>query len=178
MFPMTQRAQVSAAVLLASLIGLTGCGADGNKPGLRLFPDMADSAPYDYYDSHPTLPRQQAAQLPPVGTVPVSGGRFLYGPENDDEAYLYRFAGLATAALGSFAASAYFLSRTFIFPLFFLIAVLNAIPFVAQREVWPEDEPPPIVPKRDVLTIGTIGVLLSIIYIYFSILVLNRVAHG
>ena len=39
------------------------------------------------------------------------------------------FAGLAIASLGGFAASAYFLSRTFIFPLFFLIALVSAIPF-------------------------------------------------
>ena len=66
------------------LLGLLGCGADRDKPGFRVFPDMADSTPYNYYDAHPSLPNNMAAQLPPVGTVPVSGGRFLYGPEVEE----------------------------------------------------------------------------------------------
>jgi putative inorganic carbon (hco3(-)) transporter len=102
----------------------------------------------------------------------------LYRPDNEREAYLYRFAGLTLASLGGFSASAYFLSRTFIFPFFFLMALASAVAFVAGREVWPEGRPAPIQPKRDVVTRGSVGVVLSVVYIYVSILVLNKVAHG
>jgi len=91
--------------------------------------------------------------------------------------YLRRFSALAIVAMGGFAASAYFLSRTFVFPLFFLIAMLNVIPFVAEHEL-PEDSPGLIDPRRDVFFMGSVGSVLSILYIYISILLLNRVAHG
>jgi len=91
--------------------------------------------------------------------------------------YLRRFSALAVVAMGGFAASAYFLSRTFVFPLFFLIAMLNVIPFVAEQEL-PEDSPVLIAPRRDVFLVGSVGSVLSIVYIYISILLLNRVAHG
>ncbi len=92
-------------------------------------------------------------------------------------AYLRRFSALAVVAMGGFAASAYFLSRTFVFPLFFLIAVLNVVPFIAEREL-PDDNPRLIRLHRDVIILGSLGSLASIVYIYVSILLLNKVAHG
>jgi len=91
--------------------------------------------------------------------------------------YMRRFSALAVVAMGGVAASAYFLSRTFVFPLFFLIAMLNVVPSIAEQEL-PEDSPGPGVTQRDVWLAGSVGSVFSIIYIYISILLLNRVAHG
>ncbi len=99
--------------------------------------------------------------------------RMLLENETDEEArYMYRFCGLAVAALAGFSASAYFLSRTFLFPFFFLMALANAAPIIVERLY---SEPVTLIdPKRDVLKNGTIISLLSIVYIYISILLMNR----
>lgn len=101
----------------------------------------------------------------------------LQGADTVEGAYLRRFSAVAIVAMGGFAASAYFLSRTFVFPLFFLIAMLNVVPFIAKHEL-PEDSPALLDPRRDVLVFGTGAMLFSIVYIYTSILLLNKVAHG
>ena len=91
----------------------------------------------------------------------------------EEQAWLYGFSGLALASLGGFAASAYFLSRTFVFPLFFLLAVVNSIPRAADAYL-PENHEPVIQPRRDLFGYGTLATLGSIAYIYLSILFLNR----
>jgi putative inorganic carbon (HCO3(-)) transporter len=98
-------------------------------------------------------------------------------PKNGEQKYLRRVAGLAIAAMAGFAASAYFLSRAYVFPLFFLFAILASIPVIATRYL-PEDHPPLINFHTDVLFIGTITSLLSVVYIYVSIVLLNRVYGG
>jgi mono/diheme cytochrome c family protein len=64
---------VTLAVFLASV----GCGANGDTPGLILFPGMEESVPYDAYDPHPVL--GQTLRNPPEGTVPYGASVFPYG---------------------------------------------------------------------------------------------------
>jgi hypothetical protein len=94
-------------------------------------------------------------------------------PRTPEQAYLKRVSGLAIVTMTGFAASSYFLSRAFIFPLFFLFAVLASIPVVAQRYL-PEEHPPLVNMQKDVFFTGTVLSLLSVAYIYASILILNR----
>ena len=91
-----------------------------------------------------------------------------------EQRWLSRFAGVAIAATAGFAASAYFLSRAFVFPIFFLFALLAAIPRVGQQ-MLPDDSGIVLLSfKRDVLVVGSLGALASIIYVYISIILLNR----
>jgi len=94
-------------------------------------------------------------------------------PRNATQAYLRRLAGLSIASLAGFATSAYFLSRAYVFPLIFLFGLLNAIPLIAQRQL-PEDHPPLLNFRKDVVIVGTASTLVSIAYVYVSILLLNR----
>lgn len=101
----------------------------------------------------------------------------LTNPDTEDQAWLRRFAGLSIAALAGFSASGYFLTRTFVHPLFFLFALLGAVPIVAER-LLPEDHPPLIEPRRDIFVMCSIGSLGSIVYIYVSIILLNKAFYG
>lgn len=96
----------------------------------------------------------------------------------EERAFLYRYAGLSLAALAGFSASAYFLSRTFVFPFFFLLAIVNAIPLVTDREFPDIDRTPLLDPRRDIMMLGTLGTFASIVYIYMSIVLLNRSFNG
>ena len=96
----------------------------------------------------------------------------LYGVKDPEAVWLYRFSCWGLAALGGFCASSYFLSRAFVFPLFFLLAMLGVVPFLAQTLVG-DDGPPLVSLKKDVLKLGLPLSLASIAYIYVSILLLN-----
>jgi hypothetical protein len=98
-------------------------------------------------------------------------------PKNGREAYMRRLAGLGIAALSGFAAGGYFLSRSWVFPFFFLFGLLNAVPLIARR-MLPDKSPPLIQVRRDVFGWGTVSTLASIVYIYVSILLLNRSFYG
>jgi putative inorganic carbon (HCO3(-)) transporter len=97
-------------------------------------------------------------------------------PKTVEQRYLKRAAGMSIAAIVGFSASAYFLSRAYQFPLFFLFAMLASIPLIARRYL-PEGYPPLIDFKKDVLVTGTVSALFSVVYIYITILLLNKV-HG
>jgi len=88
--------------------------------------------------------------------------------------YLYRLSGWGLAALAGFCGSAFFLSRAFIFPLFFLTAMFGAVPFLAKSYV-PEDEDWPRLGLtiRDVTIMGIPLAILGVIYVYVTILILN-----
>jgi len=96
-------------------------------------------------------------------------------PSGVDLRWLQRFAGLGLAALGGFMSSSYFLSRAFIFPLFFLLAMYGAVPFLANELLENSGEEPNVrLPTQDVcLKIGIPASLVSIAYVYVSILLLN-----
>ena len=101
----------------------------------------------------------------------------LLTPKSGEQEWIRRFAGLALASMAGFMASAYFLSRAFVFPAFFLFALLNAIPVIA-RNTLPEDYPPLIYAHPDVTILGTAGTLFSVVYVYISILLLNQAFYG
>jgi len=98
-------------------------------------------------------------------------------PATEEEAWLKRFSGLSLAAMGGFCASAYFLSRAFVYPMFFLMVMLGSLPVVA-KSILPENWPRLIKPQWDVYVLGTLGTVGSIVYIYSSILLLNRAVGG
>lgn len=90
-----------------------------------------------------------------------------------EEKYVKRLAGLSLAAVGGFAAGAYFLSRTFVFPLFFFFGLLGAIPLLLKNfTTWKNVEI--LSTKNDIVKWCSIGTVASVIYIYISILLLNR----
>lgn len=95
----------------------------------------------------------------------------LSKPKTIEQAWLREFAGLSIAAMVGFCASSYFLTRAFIYPMFFLFGLLGALPRIA-RGLLPE-HPAIMDVKRDVFIWGTVGSLGSIVYIYVSILLLN-----
>jgi len=97
--------------------------------------------------------------------------------DDPDAVWLRKFAGLTIVAVAGFAASAYFLSRSFVYPMFFLFAVMGALPNIA-RDYLPEDYPPFIDLRRDVWGLVTAGTLASVVYIYFSIVLLNKAFTG
>jgi hypothetical protein len=90
-----------------------------------------------------------------------------------EQAHLKRMAGLCIAAMAGFASSSYFLSRAYVFPMFFLFGILNSVPLIAARYL-PEDHPPLLDDRKDVFFAGTVMSLLSIVYIYFTIVLLNH----
>lgn len=64
------------AVLLAALV-VAGCSAEGDRRGRAYMPEMFDAVPVG---SYAPLEGMAGRRVPPDGTVPVSGGRFPYGP--------------------------------------------------------------------------------------------------
>ncbi|RKX64718.1 MAG: hypothetical protein DRP42_05945 [Tenericutes bacterium] len=101
----------------------------------------------------------------------------LMRPMTDEEAWLKRFAGLLIAAMAGFCSSSYFLSRTFLYPFFFLFAIMGALPVVVEK-ILPANHPPLLKPRMDVFVVGSAAVLASIAYIYFSIILLNKAVYG
>lgn len=96
----------------------------------------------------------------------------------DPEAvWLHRFAGMSLAAILGFSASSYFLSRTFVYPFFFLFATLGAVPRVAQRYLT-EDAPPIVDSNQSTALLITFGTFVSVVYIYISIILLNKAWYG
>jgi O-antigen ligase len=103
--------------------------------------------------------------------------RALADIQDEGAQYVRRFAGMAICATLGYMASAYFLSRAFLYPGFFLFAVLAAIPRIAEQYL-PDDHPPLVAFKPDVLKRGSLVALGSVIYIYFSIRFLNKAIYG
>ena len=101
----------------------------------------------------------------------------LSRPRTGAQMYMRRLTGLSMASLVAFAVGGYFLSRAFIFPFFFLFGLLNAIPGIVQR-MLPEEHPPLLNTHKDVTVGGTLGTIFSVVYIYVSILILNKVMYG
>lgn len=97
----------------------------------------------------------------------------FFRPRNGAQKYMKRLAGLSIASLVGFSVGAYFLSRAYTFPFFFLFGLTIAIPVIAQK-MLPEDYPPLINYRADVLGAGTISTLLSIGYVYLSVIILNK----
>jgi len=94
-----------------------------------------------------------------------------------EQAWLRRFAGLSIASMAGFSASAYFLARAFIYPMFFLFAILGSLPVIA-RSILPKDNPWFMNAKKDLFVMATLGTLASVLYVYVSIVILNKVHFG
>ena len=87
--------------------------------------------------------------------------------------YLWRFSGQVIIALVAFCASSYFLSRTFIYPFFFLMALAGVTPVIADN-ILDEDEDVYLFPSgKDAAMLCAVGGAASIIYIYISIILMN-----
>ena len=87
--------------------------------------------------------------------------------------YLYDFSMWGLASLAGFAASAFFLSRAFIFPLYFLTAMMGAVPYLAKSYV-PEGEVHKLgFSIKETVILGIPISLMAISYVYVSIVVLN-----
>lgn len=111
-----------------------------------------------------------------TGIVGSWRARVALASSNSVEAkYVSRFAGMAIAATAGFLVSSYFLSRAYVYPLFFLAVLLNAVPSIASP-LLPDRSRPLTLVVRDLLVYGTLGTVGSIGYIYMSILLLNRAA--
>ena len=93
--------------------------------------------------------------------------------EHPEGRYLYDFSVWGLASLAGFAASAFFLSRAFIFPLYFLTAMMGAVPFLAKAYV-PEGEVHKLgFSIKEVVILGIPLSLMAIAYVYGAIVVLN-----
>ncbi len=113
-----------------------------------------------------------------VGVVGAWRARGALQRVADPEAqWLRRLAGQTICAMMGFCVSGYFLSRTFMYPLFSLMAMLAVIPLLARRYL-PPHHPPLIDLRKDVYIRGTIGALISVVYIYITIVLLNKVWYG
>ncbi len=87
--------------------------------------------------------------------------------------WLYRFSAWGLAAFAGFLGSAFFLSRGFIFPLFFLTAMLGTVPYLARSYV-PEDEQHKLgFSIKESVVLGIPVSLLTIAYTYITIVVIN-----
>ena len=100
----------------------------------------------------------------------------LWTSDSVDGGYLSRFGGMVIVATASFLASSFFLSRAYVFPVFFLFVVLNAVVIVAGSVLSDQTRPLALVGRRLVIY-GTVGTVVSVAYIYVAILLLN-IAHG
>lgn len=104
----------------------------------------------------------------------------LKGEESRENRWLRRFAGLTLASTCGFCASSYFLSRDFVYPLFFLMALMAAITMVTERTISEREGKPVrlLDTGRDVIGWVTVASLGSVAYIYTSILLLNKAYGG
>lgn len=66
--------------VLAAVVGLAGCSAEGDRPGMTFLPEMVDSGVVHAYDRNPVRESVPSLFLPPAGTVPAERLPFEYGP--------------------------------------------------------------------------------------------------
>jgi len=98
--------------------------------------------------------------------------KYVAGDDRSDAKYLHRLSCWGLASFFGFLASAFFLSRAFVFPLFFLISLFGAVPYVARQ--ISEDAKEMYIPGgRDCVILGVPMSLASIVYVYVSILLMN-----
>jgi putative inorganic carbon (hco3(-)) transporter len=100
----------------------------------------------------------------------------LVGVNIDEAIQLRRITRQTIVASFGFCVSAFFLSRTFIYPLFFLMAMMAVAPLIAQRYLPPDH--PPLWPTRKKLIIQiSIGTVIAMIYIWVCCILLNKVYY-
>jgi mono/diheme cytochrome c family protein len=74
----------AAGLAVIALLGLAGCGADGERRAVKFLPGMVEPVPYESYDASPLTDDGKALMLPPEGTVPVDHRPFPFGAEEAD----------------------------------------------------------------------------------------------
>jgi hypothetical protein len=118
----------------------------------------------------------------------------MLGHSEPEGRWLGFASGMILASIAGFAASAYFLSRAFVFPMFLMFALMAALPRIAWNRLleWSHDEaaegegpesaveePPPLLETgRSVWAFNTVATVVSVFYIYFSIVLLNKAFYG
>jgi len=95
-----------------------------------------------------------------------------------DERYLWRFAGCAICALVSFCGSSYFLSRTFIYPFFFLMTLAGVLPVITSRWVEGGEEFDLYTSNHDAWILCAVGGFFGIFYVYLSVRLMNLGIYG
>jgi mono/diheme cytochrome c family protein len=73
-----------AAAAIGAVVGLTACGASGDRPGMTIFPDMMEAVPYESYAPSSVTADGMAMLAPPEGTVPVDFYPFPYGASEEE----------------------------------------------------------------------------------------------
>jgi hypothetical protein len=122
--------------------------------------------------------------------------RAMLWATDTDGRWLKFAAGMTLAAITGFSASAYFLSRAFVFPLFFLFAMMAVLPRLATerlaeeaeedrqgdgadlQESTGEEQVQLLGSGKDIWLFNSVAAVISIVYIYFSIVLLNKAFYG
>lgn len=100
--------------------------------------------------------------------------RALRHSEDPEAQWLYRFSMWGTAAMAGFFTSAFFISRAFVFPLYFMTAMMGSVPYLARRYIDEDYEIPKLAfTIKETTIIGIPISFLTILYVYVTILVLN-----
>jgi len=96
----------------------------------------------------------------------------LQMPRNDDEQSLRWFSSMAIAAMTSYMVSSYFIGRAYVFPTYILFSVMAGIPYVLQH-LRPDEDLDLFPAQKKFIVMNTIFSVASVMYIYFSIIMLN-----
>ena len=99
----------------------------------------------------------------------------LKDPRNEEEAWLRRFAGYTVASVVGYCVSSYFVGRAFVYPMFLMFGIMAAVPLAANT-LRPGLMAGLFRPKLDLL-LSTVAAAGSILYIYISILILNKIGY-
>jgi hypothetical protein len=94
-----------------------------------------------------------------------------------ESVWMRRFTEATICGALGYTASSYFLSRAFVQPTFFITAILAATYLATCNYLGPENVAP-FRPRRDLLVTNTAAAVGSILYIYASIRILNRIWYG
>ena len=81
---MKYQGRCAFALLLAILVPLAGCGADGDRPATKFMPGMLEPVPYEAYDPSSLTADGKVLMLPPEGTVPVDLRPFPFAAGEDE----------------------------------------------------------------------------------------------
>jgi len=92
-----------------------------------------------------------------------------------DVEYIWRYAGYAMCAMVSFCGSGYFLSRAYVYPIFFLMAILAALPRVADQYLYDDGEVISLMPDMKAsFSLAPVGAAFGMVYVWLSCIMLNK----
>lgn len=73
-----------AVLVVAPVMSIAACSAEGNRSGVVVSPDMAYTLPYDPYDRNAATGTGMTLLAPPEGSIPTDHVAFPYGPGRDE----------------------------------------------------------------------------------------------